>query len=123
MAIAANVVAVDNLQHRMRKILLLTFSGSYSSLGDTLDLTKVTNTKNLEAALFHRNPDLFRLANPAPAGWVLEITPGTGLTNWLVLVRKQDGSTGKLPEIAAGAYDATLTGATNIYLELEEKAS
>lgn len=123
MAIAANTVGVENLQKHLRLILQLTFSGSYTTGGDTLDLTKVTNTSNIEAGLFHRNPTRFRLANPAPAGWVLEVSPGSALNNWLILVREQNGSTGKLVEIAQGAYDASLTGATNVFIELEEKAS
>lgn len=125
MALAATVLKVENTQKTLKRTLSITFSGNYTTGGDTLDLTAVTVSTqgSMSAIKFHRLPFVYELGNPCAAGFGYELVPGTTLANWLLKVYRQDGSTGALAEIAQAAYPAAVLALTNFQVTLEEKAA
>lgn len=89
----------------------LTASGSYSTGGDTLDLTALSLPPGLTLPV----------STPPIGGWVQGSTgdsysfiPGTAMNNSKIKI-----NTASNTELAASAYPARITGDTNIYVELE----
>jgi hypothetical protein len=115
MALASVVRFVDYSRRRKVITLGVTFSGSYTTGGDTLDLTATTNPKYFVAAKFGTIPVEFVVCNDA-GGCGFEWVPGTTLANGKVKVFSAANT-----ELAAGAYNAALTGDTLI-LELSVKS-
>ncbi len=119
MANALAVIEVENLQKRIRRIIQVTLSGTYT-LSETLDLTGVTG--NIGAGKFHRNPDVYNVMTPIVAGFAIELTAGAALTNWILTIYRQDGTTGALAVLNTAAYPAGLSGG-KVFIELLEKAA
>lgn len=119
MAITPTVLRIDNKQKRIERVIQLVLTGSYTTGGDTLDLTKLVAGPggSMEAVLFHRNPDIYGIKH-FPQGYFAELIPGNALNNWLLKIY-----TANLTELTQAAYPAGLLAATTIFLELEEKAS
>lgn len=123
MALALDIVAVDNEQQSFRKTGVITFSGSYSTGGDTLDLTAVTSDAKIPAAKFHRNPTFGRIDKGAIAGYVVEIVKSSSLTTWKIKVYESGADGGDLDEIAASSYPSAITDAdVDMYVDFVEKA-
>jgi hypothetical protein len=108
MAIAAVVKAVDFTRRRRRVSLALTFSGSYATGGDTLNLTTVTNPSFLSAAGFSTIPTTTDVSfRNGAGGYDFDFVPGTTLANSKIKLFSAANT-----ELAAGAYNAALTGDT-----------
>lgn len=124
MALAATVLKVENTQKTLKRTLSITFSGNYTTGGDTLDLTAVTASTqgSMSSIKFHRLPFVYDLGNPCAAGYNYELVPGAAFTNWLLKVYEQDGA-GAMAEIAQAAYPAAVLALTNFQVTLEEKAA
>lgn len=125
MAVAAVVVNVEKGQKTITRTLLLTFSGSYSTGGETLDLTAVAVTgQNIEASQFHRNPIFGRINKGGCGGYLPELIKGAALTNWLIKFYESGADGGDLDEIAAAEYPAGITTAdADFYVDLVENAA
>lgn len=110
MALATALQYIDPTRRRIRRVVKLTFSGSYTTGGETLDFTTQTNPNNWEMPKWARKPTGFDVENSTP-GYKFEILPGTLLTNWKV---KITDLTNAGAELAQSAYPAAITGDTNI---------
>ncbi|HVA62318.1 MAG TPA: hypothetical protein VNF74_01235 [Terriglobales bacterium] len=118
MAIASALTSIDVTRRKVRRTLNLTLSGSYATGGDTLDLTATTNPNNLEGAkAFGRVPTVYAVAN-LPDGYGAEIVAGAALNNW-----KMKWFTASNTELAAGAYPAGLSGATDIEVQIASRTN
>lgn len=108
----------------------LVFSGNYSTGGDSVTY----DTKDapsyvpvyLETPLIGagKPPVSFRFVNPAQApSFLLDLIQGTQAFNFLIKVYEITVATGAggltSAELAAGAYPAALTAATDAFVELE----
>lgn len=109
MAVAFDIVDVENSQKSIVKTGILTFSGNYVSGGDTLDLTAATSVARIEGFQFRSNPRFGAILKGAIGGYVLELIKGSGLTNWLVKVYESGADGGDLDEIAAAGVPSGLT--------------
>jgi hypothetical protein len=104
MALAAAIQAVDFSRRRKTITYKVTFSGNYTAGGDTLNLTTATNPKFLSGAFLGYVPTEYRVCNDA-AGYGFEWVPGTTLANGKLKLWSSANT-----ELAAGAYNAALTG-------------
>ena len=85
----------------------LTFSGSYSSGGDTLDLTAVASivpSGSVPLQVFIEGNGTAGTAQSVIGGYYVALT-GTTLANWKVKIFSGVGT-----ELGAGAYGAAITG-------------
>ncbi|MGH9393570.1 MAG: hypothetical protein ACRD1E_05320 [Terriglobales bacterium] len=118
MAIASSFLDVDVTRRRVRRVLSLVFSGNYATGGDTLDLTAATNPNGLAGAkAFGRNTAASSVGN-VPDGYTAELLAGTALNNW-----KVKWFTASNTELAAGAYPAGISGASDVRVELVGKTN
>lgn len=115
MALASVLKLIDFSRRRKRWRLAVTISGNYTTGGDTLDLTAVTNPSFIPAGAFAQVPDEFECQNP-PGGYSCEVIVGTALNNSKVKFFSAPGT-----ELAAGAYPAAITGDT-LYIVATAKA-
>lgn len=121
MALAANVVMVEKNQKKFTKTVLVTASGSYSTGGDTLDLTAVTCTDRLEGFQFRRNPLFGRNNKGGLGGYLPEIVKGATLATWKIKFYEAGADGGDLDEITAAAYPSGITDAdADFYIDLVE---
>jgi hypothetical protein len=104
MALAAQLKVVDVSRRRRVLRLLITPSGNYTTGGDTLDLTQVTNPAFKAGGFFGGMPDDWALIN-CPGGYNAEYFPGTALNNGKIKFYSAAGT-----EIGAAAYPAILQG-------------
>jgi hypothetical protein len=118
MAIASSLIALDPTRRSVRRTLGLTFSGNYTAGGDTLDLTATANPNGLEGAkAFSLNPVVYGVRN-VPDGYTAEIVAGAALNAW-----KVKWFTASNTELAAGAYPAGISGATDIQIEIGSRTN
>lgn len=116
MAVAGNVSQFTRTINSSVRTVALTFSGNYTTGGDTLDLTKLTNTGFIPGALqFGRLPVRITINN-LPDGYTAEWIPGTTLANG-----KIKWNTASNTELGAGAYPAGISGATDVTMTFEFK--
>jgi hypothetical protein len=120
MAIAGTVVDIDNSGKSLYLTLLLTFSGSYATGGDTLDLTSSgvgAIGKSALGRVFQAGKAPLYGYVAGSGGYSFGFIPGSGsppnLANGKVKI-----STTAATELAAGAYPAGITGDANIYATL-----
>lgn len=96
---------------RRRKLIRfkVTPTGNYTTGGDPLDLTAITNPKFEQNPGFRSVPSLDDIyVVRAPAGYGAELVAGTGTT--LATALKLKVFTTANTELAAGAYPGALTG-------------
>lgn len=114
MAIAAALTNISNSKSTTARTLALTFSGNYTTGGDTLDLTQITNPGYLPGGKqFGVLPKRVTIDNE-PDGYGLEWIPGSNLTNGKIRV-----TTTANVELAAGAYPAGITGDSDVTITME----
>lgn len=114
MALAGAVKDVDYSRRRRIVTVAVTFSVNYATGGDTLDLTAITNPAFKSNAKFGSVPpaEKVKFRNGA-GGYDFEWVPGTTLANGKIKVFSSANT-----ELAAGAYNAALTGDT-LYVDFE----
>jgi hypothetical protein len=118
MPIASALVDINPTRSRATRTLALTMSGNYATGGDTLDLTATTNPNNIAGAkAFGRVPAVSRVNN-VPDGYSAEVVPGAALNNW-----KVKWFTASNTEVAAGAYPAGISGATDVTIDIVSKTN
>lgn len=100
MPIAMNVTTADAVGSQLRVTVALTFSGSYPTGGDTVDLTTIEGQGHLSRiAAFSALPVA---ADPAlGGGFTGEFIPGAALNNGKLKIFTTAGT-----ELAAGTYAA-----------------
>ena len=109
MAVALSVVDIDNSGKSLYATFLLTFSGSYSTGGDTIDFTTVIG-KGYLGRVFGAGKSPLYGAVYGTSGHSYGLIPGTTLANGKVKISTTAGT-----ELGAGAYPAAITGDANIY--------
>ena len=109
MAIALAVTDIDNSGKSVYLTVTMTFSGSYSTGGDTIDFTTVAGKGYLGRVFQASKPPLYGYA-AGSGGYSFGLIPGTTLANGKIKI-----STTAATELAAGAYPAGITGDANIY--------
>jgi len=109
MAIALAVTDVDNSGKTVYLTCTLTFSGSYSTGGDTIDFTTVMG-KGVLGKVFQAGKSPTYGYVSGSGGYSMGLIPGTTLANGKVKI-----STTAATELGAGAYPAGVTGDANIY--------
>src|SRR5690348_3226178 len=107
MATALTVVDIDNSGKTIYVTCSIVFSGSYSTGGDTVDLTTIIGKAYLGKVFIAGKSPLYGYG-VSSAGYSLAFIPGTTLANGLMKV-----NTAAATELAAGAYPAGLTGDTH----------
>lgn len=113
MSVALALVGIDQTRRNTRRTFSLTFSGNYTTGGDTINFTTATNPQNQPAALaFGSAPLVFSLSGSID-GYTVEMVPGSGLTNWKIKIFSASGT-----ELSAGAYPAGISGDTNLQLTI-----
>lgn len=128
MTIAIALMTQDLTRRRILRIVKPTFSSNYATGGQVIDLTALTNGNNIPRAAFGKNPDIFAVLN-MPPGYLAVLVPGTNLTNWKVKLYQQKdpanagGADIAFTELAAAAYPAAITGATDIRFLFESVKS
>jgi len=120
MAVAINVTQVDAIGNNVVYVFgTLTFSGSYAAGGDTIDFTKATGVPFPSA-----QPPIQAYAQDqkpgAVSGWLFSVSPGSAQNNSLVQIFGQNPTSTTagviaLQELAAGAYPASVTGASVVF--------
>lgn len=112
MAAALTVLDVQKPVRRKKSVLYsVVLSGSYSTGGDTLNLNGATSAK-LPGELWSANPAYGKIIQGF-AGYDAEIVKGTNATNWKLKL-----FTSANTETTAAAYNAALTGDTNLMIEV-----
>jgi len=113
MPISMTAIDIDNSGKSLYLTVLMTFSGSYSTGGDTFDLTTVMGQRVLGRVFQAGKAPLYGYA-AGSGGYSFGVIPGTGaapnLANGKIKI-----STTAATELAAGAYPAGITGDANIY--------
>ena len=112
MATGLTVLDVDNSGKSLYLTCLVTLSGSYSTGGDTIDLTTIIGKTYLGRVFVAGKPPLYGWA-VGTTGDAYSIIPGTTLANGKLKI-----NTASATELGAGAYVARFTGDTNIYMGL-----
>jgi hypothetical protein len=108
MAIAAAVKIVDYTRRKKKLVIALTFSGSYSTGGDTLNFTTMTNPSFVANANVAKIPSVADVVfQNGAGGYDFDFVPGTTLANSKIKIFSAANT-----ELAAGAYNAALTGDT-----------
>lgn len=107
MPIALTVLDVDNSGKTTYVTCSLTFSGSYVTGGDTVDLTTIIGKGRLGKTFQAFAPPIYGYG-VSSAGYSLAFIPGTALNNGKMKI-----NTAAATELAAGAYPAGLTGDLN----------
>jgi hypothetical protein len=106
MAITANVLATQT--NRLKEIYVsITPSGSYTTGGDTFDLTGLKNPSFFPEPFLARLPISIGVMNEEMGGNYVGIVPGTALNNYKIKFYQPGGA-----EVLAGAYPAAITGGT-----------
>jgi hypothetical protein len=122
MAISAKVIDADPSGKTLYVCATLTFSGNYTTGGDTLDLTTLIGQQYLsKVAVFGKLP-LYGFISGSTSGFLYSWIVGTTLSNGKVQITGQQptsATTGiiALSELAAGAYPAGITGDTAVTAE------
>ena len=111
MAIAAVVTDIDNSGKSLYVTATLTFSGSYSTGGDTIDFTTIIGKGYLGRVFQAGKSPLYGYA-AGTSGHSYGLIPGTTLANGKIKINTTAGT-----ELAAGAYPAGVSGDTNIVFE------
>lgn len=104
MALAVAVKVVDITRRRKVVRVTITPSGSYTTGGDILNLTGMSNPNWLVGAFMAALPNDSALCN-SPNGYNAEFIPGTTLANGKMKFFSSSGT-----EIAATTYPAGLSG-------------
>lgn len=107
MAVKGQSLTMQTGQRFTERVLALAFSGSYTSGGDTLDLTAIDNTTlNRLDGFMNFTLAGIKIGYPLSdsGGYYFEVLRGTTLKNWKIKVYQASGS-----ELGAGAYPAALT--------------
>ena len=121
-----NVITVDGAQAvrvaEREKLVRYScvLSGNYvqagaagSAVGEIIDLTKAVGAPGAPAGQFWGNKGPARgYALQGPAGFTAQLIPGADALHWILKVWSSAGN-----EHAAGAYEASITGDTNFFLE------
>ena len=115
MAVALAIKAIDVSRRRKRITYNLTFSGNYSTGGDTLNLATASNPRFLDAGYPSRVPDQIDVMGN-PGGTSAEAVLGTGMTDNKIKLFSAPNT-----ELAAGAYNAAVTGDLNVQVEASWK--
>lgn len=94
-------------------IVKLTFSGNYTTGGDTLNLTakNILSTGGDEVLGCSLNPVDVAVDNENLGGAYVELIPGTTPANWLVQCFSAGGT-----QVSAGAYPAAFTTGSPVTL-------
>lgn len=119
MALALALQFQDASRRRAVNAYKVTASGSYTTGGDTVDLTAATNPNNLPKSGWGRKPDGYRVAN-CPAGYVAKLVPQTSTElddGYLLQFFESGADGGDLDEIAASTYPVGISGDTSIIIE------
>lgn len=109
MSIALTLVDIDNSGKSTYVTSLLTFSGSYSTGGDTIDFTTIIGKQYLGRVFIAGKAPLYGSAY-GTSGYSFGFIPGAALNNGKIKI-----NTTAATELAAGAYPAGITGDANIY--------
>ena len=109
MAIALAITDIDNSGKSLYLTCTLTFSGNYSTGGDTIDFTTVAGKGYLGRTFQASKAPLYGAAY-GTSGHSYGLIPGTTLANGKVKISTTAGT-----ELGAGAYPAAITGDANIY--------
>ncbi len=118
MAIAANVQEATKTFKSILAFIALTLSGSYVVGGDTLDLTKVTNTNGEDFEGFFENPQSIGLFFENLGGYYAQIIPGATLSAYKIKIFAPGGA-----ELGAVTYaSVNLTAANSIVLLATRRA-
>ena len=106
MSITANVLTTQS--NKLKEIYVaIVPTGSYSTGGDTFDLTALKNPNFLPDPFLARVPVSIGVMNEEMGGYYVGILPGTAPNNYKIKFYQPGGS-----EVAAGAYPAAITGGT-----------
>jgi hypothetical protein len=109
MAVALQVVSVDNTRRKKRITYKPTFSGNYTNPGgDTLDFTAATDPNFKNARIPAVAPEFIEI-NGNPGGNGAEGIPGTTAANGKIKLFSSVNT-----ELAGGAYNAAVTGDVNV---------
>lgn len=110
MAVALSILDIDNSGKTTYVTALATLSGSYTTGGDTVDLTTIVGKSYLGRIFIAAKSPLYGWG-VCSTGASLAIIPGTTLANGKLKI-----NTASNTELSAGAYAAQFTGDANIYL-------
>ena len=110
MAVALTVLDIDNSGKSVYVTCGVTFSGNYSTGGDTVDLTTVIGKGRLGRVFVQQAPPLYGWST-CTTGASIAFIPGTTLANGKLKI-----NTASNTELAAGAYAAQFTGDTGVLL-------
>ncbi|SRR5712691_4525489 len=109
MPVALAVSDIDNSGKTTYITVLLTFSGSYPTGGDTIDFTTVIGKAYLGKVFIAAKSPLYGYA-AGTSGHSYGLIPGTTMANGKIKI-----STASATELPAAAYPAGITGDANIY--------
>lgn len=103
-------LAVVSSPHLVEILFSITPSGSYTTGGDTLDLTALTGAPGLGIPPTAQLP--LQVVITGIAGYDYKYVNGSTLANGLVIVRQSAGSAAPMAQIAQTTYPAGVTGDT-----------
>src|SRR6266852_3794634 len=109
MSVALAVSDIDNSGKSLYLTVILTFSGSYATGGDTVDFTTVIGKTYLGRVFVAAKSPLYGYA-AGTSGHSYGLIPGTTMANGKIKISTASGT-----ELGAGAYPAAITGDANIY--------
>jgi hypothetical protein len=107
MPIASSISEVAKPVDKFLIWLALTFTGSYTVGGDTLDLTAVQNTAGHSVEGFFEPPNNIGVFSENVGGYYCQVVPGATLNTYKVKLFSPGGL-----EFTAIAYPAAVTGGT-----------
>lgn len=113
--IKPSLIQNDPLIEPTGQILGLTFSGNYSTGGDTLNLTPSNiSDPGLQGVLGpNQTPVAVDVLQENLGGYYVEVIPGASLSTWKVQCFQPGGT-----EVAAGAYPAAFTTGTPVLVKV-----
>lgn len=112
MSITANVLATQT--NRLKEIYVsISFSGTYTTGGDTFDLTALRNPSFFSEPFLSRVPLTIGVMNEELSGFYVGIVPGTALNNYKIKVYQPGGA-----ELLNAASYSAQTGFANWVLHL-----
>lgn len=109
MAVALSILDIDNSGKTTYVTCLATFSGSYTTGGDTVDLTTIIGKGYLGKVFVAGKSPLYGWA-VGTTGDAYAIIPGTTLANGKVKI-----NTASNTELSQAGYPPRITGDANIY--------
>jgi hypothetical protein len=115
MALTFNLADSWADERRIHVTGTVTASGSYSTGGDTIDLSQFPIIGSTQPPIAGTS------WMDGLAGYDYVFTPGTGLNNGKVKIFQQGSSAGAFPELASGAYPGAITADTITFYGIFKK--